>query len=288
MTRNLTAAGRRRLAVGASVLGGLAVADPLVWLLTGGGFFWPMVSWPVYAALFGLHVTLERRENHFTERIARLTRTRRAALDAQTRELRRIERDLHDGTQARLVSVAMTIGLAESVLRADPEAAAGLLAEARASTRTALEELRTVMRSVHPSVLADRGLAGAVEALALDLAVPVTVDADLPGAAEPAVESAVYFAVAECLANVVKHSGATRASVRLTHRGRSLTAVVHDDGHGGARPGAGSGLRGVTDRLAGFDGMMSVQSPPGGPTTITLEVPCASSSPRTTRSSATA
>ncbi len=271
----------------------LAVAEPVIWVLSGGGFFWPLPAWGVLGLLVLIHAWLlvyppGRREQELTRRVERLSRTRRSALDAQAQELRRIERDLHDGAQARLVSLAMTIGLAESLLRRDPDSAAELLAEARAGTQTALAELRVVMQSVHPPVLADRGLCGAVEALALDLAVPVEVRSDVEGAVPPAIESALYFAVAECLANVVKHARASRSSVELRYRKGRLIAVVTDDGVGGASPGNGTGLTGIARRLDAFDGMMEMASPAGGPTSITLEVPCELSSPKTWPSSGTA
>jgi signal transduction histidine kinase len=145
-----------------------------------------------------------------------------------------------------------------------------------------------VVRGIHPPVLADRGLTGAVEALALDMALPVSVTARLDGRPAAPVESAVYFAVAECLANVGKHAGAAHAWVELTHDGTTLRAVIGDDGRGGADPGRGTGMRGVMRRLSAFDGTMSVSSPDRGPTLVTLEVPCALSSPKTTPSSGTA
>jgi signal transduction histidine kinase len=210
-----------------------------------------------------------------------LTRTRSGALDVQAAELRRIERDLHDGAQARMVSVAMNLGLAEELLDKDPQLLAELLAESRSSMLTALDELRTVMRGIQPPVLADRGLDGAVRALALHLAVPVTVASEIPGQAPPPVESAVYFAVSECLANVVKHSGARSAGVELGYRDGVLSVVVSDDGDGGASMTAGTGLRGVARRLEVFDGRVELTSPAGGPTVVRMEVPCELSSPRT-------
>ncbi len=220
--------------------------------------------------------------------VSRVAASRAATVDSAAAELRRIERDLHDGVQARIASLGMNLGLAEVLLRADPEAAEKLLGEARAATVSALEDVRTVVRGMHPPVLADRGLVGAVEALALDVAVPVTVHAALPGRPPAPVESAVYFAVAEALANVVKHSGAGRAWVTVGHRDGMLHAVVGDDGTGGADPGAGTGLRGIERRLGAFDGTLAVASPSGGPTILRMEVPCALSSSRTPPSSGTA
>jgi signal transduction histidine kinase len=279
-------AGRsRRFAVHAAVTAVLIPTEVIVWALSGRGLFWPLGPILVLAAVLAAHAWVlggppGRRERELTGRIERLTRTRRGALDAQAQELRRIERDLHDGTQARLVSLAITISLAESLLRSDPDAASVLLAEARAGTTTALTDLRAVMQSVHPPVLADRGLLAAVQALALDLAVPVTVDGEIIGVVPPAIESAVYFAVAECLANVVKHAQADRAAVHLSHVDQRLVATVSDDGVGGAGFDAGSGLPGIARRLEAFDGRMSITSPPGGPTSIIVEVPCELSSPK--------
>ena len=223
---------------------------------------------------------LERRVEHVAQ-------TRAESIDHSAAELRRIERDLHDGAQARLVSLGMTLGLAEQLMESDPEGAARLLAEARDSSTTALGDLRSVVRGIHPPVLADRGLAGAVQALALDMSLPVSVIITLPGRPPTPIESAVYFAVAECLANVVKHASASRASVELTWDDGLLRAIVTDDGVGGASPDRGSGLAGLARRLDALDGRMEVVSPDGGPTVITLEVACALSSGRTTPSSAT-
>jgi len=221
-------------------------------------------------------------------RVAQLTVTRSDTIDAQAAELRRIERDLHDGAQARLVSLGMAIGLAEELVDRDPATARKLLAEARAASSTALVELRDLVRGIHPPVLAERGLAGAIRALAFSLPMPITVDADLPGRPDTPVESAVYFAAAEALANVVRHSRARSAWISLAHAGPSLFLMIGDDGAGGADPAAGTGLRGIERRLAAFDGTMTLSSPPGGPTVVTMEMPCALSSPKITPSSAMA
>ncbi|MFC6015970.1 sensor histidine kinase [Plantactinospora solaniradicis] len=215
------------------------------------------------------------------QRVQRLTETRSDAMDAQAAELRRIERDLHDGAQARLVALSMNIGLAEALMARDPEAAQRLMAEAREASGEALGELRDLVRGIHPPVLAERGLDGAVRALALKLPLIIDVEADLPGRPQAPVESAAYFAVAELLANVAKHSHADHAWVRLSHGEGRLVMVVADSGLGGADPAAGSGLRGIERRLAAFDGTMFVASPPGGPTTVTMELPCELSSPKT-------
>ena len=228
--------------------------------------------------------TAERLE----QRVEALTETRSQSLDHATAELRRIERDLHDGAQARLAGLGMTLGMAAEVLERDPEEARRMLDEARQTSSAALGDLRDVVHGIHPPVLADRGLKSAIEALALDLAVPVDVTGAAPPDLPAPVESAAYFTVAECLANIAKHADATRAWVELAHPAGLLTVVVGDDGRGGADPASGTGMRGVARRLAAFDGTMTVSSPKGGPTLVTLEVPCDSSSPRTTPSSETA
>ncbi len=220
-------------------------------------------------------------------RVTQLTVTRADTVDAQAAELRRIERDLHDGVQARLASLSMVIGLADELIDRNPAEAHKLLAEARESSGTALVELRHLVRGIHPPVLAERGLDGAVRALALSLPVPITVDIDLPGRPDTPVESAAYFAVAEALTNMIRHSRAHTGSVSLRHADGALTMVVTDDGTGGADPAAGTGLRGIERRLAAFDGTMALSSPAGGPTVITMELPCALSSPRTMPSSVT-
>ncbi len=223
-------------------------------------------------------------------RVDRLTETRTQVVDAQAAELRRIERDLHDGAQARIVSLGMSLGMAEDLVTRDPAAAQALIAEARQASGLALAELRHLVRGIHPPVLAERGLDGGVRALALTLPIPVAVDVELDGRPDAPVESAAYFAVAEALANVVKHAHASNAWVSLSHLGGALRITVGDDGAGGASPdlpGGGSGLAGVARRLGAFDGSLHVDSPAGGPTVLTMELPCVLSSPRTSPSSAT-
>jgi signal transduction histidine kinase len=216
-----------------------------------------------------------------TARVGQLTESRWDAVDASAAELRRIERDLHDGAQARLVALGMNIGFAEQVLRDNPDLALTLLAEARASSGHALSELRALVRGIHPPVLAERGLDGAVRALALSLPLPVDLRIDLPGRPSAPVESAAYFAIAETLTNVVKHSGANRAWVQLEYDQGRLIAIVGDNGTGGAQPGAGGGLDGIERRLNAFDGTVAVTSPAGGPTQVTMELPCELSLART-------
>jgi signal transduction histidine kinase len=218
-------------------------------------------------------------------RITQLAETRSVAVQAGAAEIRRIERDLHDGAQARLVAMGMTLDAAGQLLDDNPAAARTLLAEARDSSARALAELRDLVRGIHPPVLADRGLADAVRALALDSPVEVRVTAVLAGRPEPPVESAAYFAVSELLANVAKHARARRASIDLRHERGALQVQVCDDGHGGADPARGTGLTGIERRLAAFDGVLAISSPPGGPTIASLEIPCALSSPKTSSSS---
>ncbi|WP_436527224.1 sensor histidine kinase [Actinoplanes sp. HUAS TT8] len=240
-----------------------------------------------FDALFARLLLGPTRNAELRLRVSQLTVTRADTVDAQAAELRRIERDLHDGAQVRLVSLGMTIGLAEEMVESDPAGARKLLAEARETSTAALADLRHLVRGIHPPVLAERGLDGAVRALALALPIPITVETALPGRLDTPVESAAYFAVAEALANTTRHSYATSARVDLRHSGTLLIMQVSDDGLGGADPAGGSGLRGIERRLAAFDGTMSLSSPPGGPTVVTMELPCASFSPKTTPSSGT-
>ncbi|MET7303261.1 sensor domain-containing protein [Embleya sp. NPDC005575] len=217
-------------------------------------------------------------------RIERLTATRAEAAEAQSAEIRRIERDLHDGAQARLVAMGMTLGAAEHLLDRDPAAVRDLLVQARESSSKALEELRDLVRGVHPPILADRGLGDAVRSLALVCPLDVRVAVDLPGRPDASVESAAYFAVSEVLTNAAKHSGSDRVRVDIGHELGLLRVEITDDGRGGADPGRGSGLRGIERRLAVFDGVLTVTSPPNGPTRVTMEIPCALSSPKTASS----
>ncbi|MFI6499641.1 sensor histidine kinase [Nonomuraea typhae] len=225
-------------------------------------------------------------ESAEARRIRELTASRAAAVDAQAAELRRIERDLHDGAQARLISMRMSLGMARR--STDVNQMRDLVDEAWQSAAQALTDLRDLVRGIHPPVLADRGLTGAIRAAAMLCPVPVELDLDLRGRPEAPVESALYFAAAEALANLAAHSRAHRAWVRLRHAGGLIRLTVGDDGRGGADPSAGSGLRGIERRLSAFDGTLTVHSPPGGPTELIMELPCALSSPKTSPSSGTA
>jgi signal transduction histidine kinase len=214
-------------------------------------------------------------------RVQRLTETRDHALHNAASELRRIERDLHDGAQARLVALGMNLRAVERMLPGSPDAALALVAEARETSVRALNDLRDLIRGICPPVLADRGLGHAVRALSLDTPLPVVLDIDLPGRLSAPVETACYFAIAELLANAVKHSGARQVQLRIRHAGGLLRVEVSDDGVGGADPANGTGLQGIERRLGTFDGILALSSPPGGPTMIVMEVPCALLSPKT-------
>ncbi len=207
--------------------------------------------------------------------VERLRGSRSAALELEASELRRIERDLHDGAQQRLVALAIDLGLAEERIDSDPAAARELVASARQQAREALAELRDIVRGVAPAILLDRGLKAAVATVAGRCPVPTVVDSGLaPGERmPPAVERAAYFIVAESLANVAKHSAATRCEVRLRREPDRLVVEIEDDGVGGATVVQGGGLAGLRDRVGALDGSLDVSSPPGGPTAIRVFLP---------------
>ncbi|WP_433611536.1 sensor histidine kinase [Prescottella agglutinans] len=219
-----------------------------------------------------------RRETELSERVSALTASRAAALDAHAAELRRIERDLHDGAQNRLVAVVMMLGLAERSLRVAPEQALPQLLRAQDAASDALSELRTLVHDIYPPVLDELGLGGAVSALAGRSAVPCVLDVDRLRRAPAAVEAAAYFVVAEALTNVAKHSGAERVQVTIAtrddERGATMVIDVVDDGVGGAVESAGSGLAGIRRRVAAFEGTMTIDSPLGGPTRLEVQLPC--------------
>jgi signal transduction histidine kinase len=218
-----------------------------------------------------------RRES-LAQRVESLARSRADMVAAADAERRRIERDLHDGAQQRLVSLAMNLGMARERFEAEPEPVRQALAAAHDEAVLALTELREFIRGLHPAVLNDRGLDAALSGLAARAPLPVRLRVDMPEPAAPGVEAVAYFIVSEAIANVVKHAQATRAEVTVTRAGDLLRITVTDDGRGGATPAAGdgTGLRGLAQRAAAVDGTLSIDSPPGGPTTITAELPCES------------
>ncbi|MFJ9567340.1 sensor histidine kinase [Streptomyces fuscichromogenes] len=206
-------------------------------------------------------------------RIAELESDRGVVVDTAAADLRRIERDLHDGAQARLVNLAMGLGLAKEKLLEDPDGAAAMVEEAHGEVKLALQELRDLARGIHPAVLTDRGLDAALSSVATRCTVPVQVTADLPSRPAPAIEGIAYFTVSELLQNISKHSGARTASVDVWRTDDRLLIQVRDDGHGGASLDGGSGMRGLAERLGAVDGLFVVDSPAGGPTTVTAELP---------------
>jgi signal transduction histidine kinase len=209
-------------------------------------------------------------------RVAQLSATRAAALDAHATELRRIERSLHDGTQNRLVAVTVLLGATRQALARDPSSADAMLERAQQAAEQALSELRTVARGILPPVLADRGLAGALAGLAADCSVPCRVDVDVPGRCAASVEATTYFVVAEALTNVSRHSQAQHATVTVRRQGGRLLVRIDDDGRGGADEHHGSGITGIRRRVEAYDGRLTLTSQPGGPTTLQVELPCGS------------
>jgi signal transduction histidine kinase len=279
--RALAAAGdpEQALRVKAELTALVAFVCLAVWALAGGGYFWPV--WPMLGmgaplAARVLYVYRRRlpwlRERALARRVDELTRTRRGALDVQAAELRRIERDLHDGAQARLVSLSMLIGRAEERLGGQPEVAA-LVRQAREEAGAAIGELRDLARGIAPPVLADRGLPAAVEALGRRSMIPVAVESSLTRRALPVVETAAYFVVAEAITNAAKHARGAGATVRLIEEPGQLVVEVDDHGPGGADP-AGGGLTGLRHRVEALDGTLAIVSNPGEGTTIRAELPC--------------
>ena len=255
----------------AEVLGGAAAGLALA----------PLVAW-IGAGLARVQTRLARailgpsERSQLEHRVGELTRTRAAAVDAQTSELRRIERDLHDGAQARMVAVTMDLGRAREKLDTDPAAARELVESAHTEARTAIADLRRLVGGIAPAVLSDRGLDAALSALVASCRVPVSLDVRLGDRLPTAVEVAAYFVVSESLVNVQKHADASHASVHLRRQADRLIVEVADDGRGGADLGGGSGLVGLRDRVAALDGILSLTSPAGGPTIVRAEIPCAS------------
>lgn len=269
--------GSRSLAgsTGVVVAGGLFLVS--IWAITGTGYFWPV--WPIMGmaivlALQGAAVVLWSPDQaELTERIETLESSRAGAVDVQESDLRRIERDLHDGAQARLVALGMNLGMAEQKLAQDPTAAGELLAEARVGAQEALRELRDLARGIHPPVLGDRGLQAAIASLVSSAPMQVDLSVEVPERPPSSVESAAYFVVSEALANAAKHARAERLEIRIARIGDVLELEVQDDGIGGADPG-GTGLAGLRHRVEALDGRFLLSSPPGGPTRIGAEIPC--------------
>jgi signal transduction histidine kinase len=217
-----------------------------------------------------------RRADELGERVSLLETSRAAAVDSAEAERRRIERDLHDGAQQRLVALAMELGTARERLVSDPEGGRRLVADAHEEAKAALREIRDLVRGIHPVILEDRGLDAALSAVIARSPVPVSLDVQVDGRLPAAVESAAYFVVTESLTNVARHAHATRAAVAIARARDRLVVEVHDDGVGGADAAGGTGLQGLHDRVAALGGTMRIVSPTGGPTTLQVEIPCAS------------
>ncbi|MFI6058958.1 sensor histidine kinase [Streptomyces sp. NPDC051286] len=239
------------------------------------------VLWPVLPFTARLLANADRAmargllspSDELERRIAELESDRGVVVDTAAADLRRIERDLHDGAQARLVALAMDLGLAKEKLTRDPEAAARMVDEAHGEVKVALQELRDLARGIHPAVLTDRGLDAALSAIASRCTVPVTVGVDLPSRPAEAIEGIAYFTVSELLQNVSKHSGASSASVEVWRSEERLLIQVSDDGRGGAQMDGGTGMSGLAERLGAVDGLFVLTSPVGGPTTVVAELP---------------
>ncbi|MFD4716674.1 sensor histidine kinase [Streptomyces sp. NPDC058430] len=244
--------------------------------LTGLFVLWPVLPFIVRGltnADRAMARALLSPSDELERRIAELESDRGVVVDTAAADLRRIERDLHDGAQARLVNLAMGLGLAKEKLLEDPDAAAAMVDEAHGEVKLALQELRDLARGIHPAVLTDRGLDAALSSVASRCTVPVKVTADLPQRPAAAIEGIAYFTVSELLQNVSKHSGARSASVDVWRSADRLLIQVRDDGRGGASLDKGTGMSGLADRLGAVDGLFVVDSPEGGPTTVTAELP---------------
>jgi signal transduction histidine kinase len=246
--------------IAALTLGGLVLGYITVWVIRGLALVDAIFDRGLLGA--SRRAALERRVD--------------AAVDASDTERKRIERDLHDGAQQRLVTLGMDLGLALEKLDTEPDAAKALLADAHTGVKEALAELRNLARGIHPAILTDRGLDAALSALAARLPLPVAVDVDLPERPPASVEAAAYFVVAEGLTNIAKHAQAKRASVDVSRVDGRVRVVVADDGRGGAEAVDGGGLAGLAERVASLDGTLAVTDRPEGGTTITVEIPCAS------------
>jgi signal transduction histidine kinase len=267
----------RSVAIHGGIVAALLLFLTAVWAVTSRGTFWP--GWVLLglASALGVHYLIARtaRRDRLARRVETLETSRLGAVEEQDAELRRIERDLHDGAQARLVALGLSLGMAEQKFRSDPEEAEKLVAEARTGVAEALRELRDLARGIHPPVLSDRGIGAALDTLADRSPLPTTVRVDLDRRPPARVETAAYFVAAEALANAAKHADADRVEISVGQRDGILEIEITDDGNGGADP-AGSGLLGLRRRVEALDGTLSVESPGGGPTTIRAELPCGS------------
>jgi signal transduction histidine kinase len=249
-----------------------------VWLTVGGIVLLAAAPW-LTAAVAALDAAAAQvllgpsRAEELEYRVEHLTQTRTGAVDAADAERRRLERDLHDGTQQRLVALAMNLGLAR-IHAQTAEQAQQALAEAHEDTKAALAELRNLVRGLHPAVLEDRGLDAALSGIAARLPIPVRLTVDLPRRPPPTIEAVAYFVVSEGLTNITKHAQASQAEVVVQRAGDRLHIIVSDDGVGGADPARGTGLAGLAKRAASVDGTFEIVSPPGGPTLITVDLPC--------------
>ncbi|MER7772290.1 sensor histidine kinase [Kitasatospora sp. NPDC096140] len=262
------------------IIPGRAVPGPLSALpfglvgLAGVALSGYAAGWLTAGQVWTARMLLGPRRDPDHHRVIELTRSRARLADAFEAERRRIERDLHDGAQQQLVALTMTLGLAELELKGSAPEAAALVARGRGEARRALEQLRDLVRGIHPQVLTDHGLAAAVAEVAQRSPIPVEAAIDLPRRLPPLVEATAYFTVTEALANAARHSGASRVGVTGRLVDDRLILMIIDDGRGGADPGAGTGLSGLADRLAILRGRLTVSSPVGGPTQLRVEVPC--------------
>ena len=274
--------GRRRwLALHIALTGVAAGALFFIWLLSGGGSFWPVVPVICLAGLVAVHLFLSEywerifpqwREKELTERVDELTRTRQGTLEAQAAQLRQVERDLHDGAQSRLVALSMQLARAETKLDDQPEAKE-LVRQARAEAAEAIAELRDLARGIAPPVLADRGLAEAARSLGTRVPAGVTVESTLDRRPPPIVETGAYFVIAESLTNATKHAPDAPVTVSLSEGEGQLNLVISDTGPGGADP-KGNGLTGLRHRVDALDGRMGITSEPGEGTVIRVDLPC--------------
>jgi signal transduction histidine kinase len=238
---------------------------------------WPTAlrAVPAIDAALGRWLLGPSRASQLSTEVARLNQARSLAVASAAAERRRIERDLHDGLQPQLVNLALDLGLAKARLRSDPGAAQSVIDRAHEEAKRAAEDLRNLVRGIHPSVLDERGLDAALSALVAACAVPVSVNVDLPRRPPPTPEAAAYYVVAEAITNVSKHAHARTAAVRIGYADGGLRVAVGDDGRGGARLEPGGGLEGLAARIASLDGTFELSSPQGGPTRIEAVIPCA-------------